>query len=44
VQPTDPAAFAGAALSLGLGALLATWVPARRALRTDPVESLRREG
>ncbi|MCP4902656.1 MAG: ABC transporter permease [bacterium] len=43
VQPTDPAAFIGGATVLSVGALLATWLPARRAVRTDPVDSLRGE-
>ncbi len=39
----DPLTFLGAAVLLGAIALIATLVPARRAARTDPVESLRME-
>lgn len=43
VPPTDVMAFGGAAGLLGLAALVASWIPARRAARLDPVSALRSE-
>ena len=40
VDPRDPTVFIGATAILGVVALLATWLPARRAARVDPVEAL----
>jgi putative ABC transport system permease protein len=43
VRPGDPLAFAAAPLLLALVALVACWLPARRATRTDPAVTLRHE-
>jgi ABC-type lipoprotein release transport system permease subunit len=43
VSPLDPLVFTGAALTLGAIALLASWVPARRAARVDPLVAMRQD-
>jgi predicted permease len=43
VSPLDPFAFTFAPALLALAALVATWLPARRATRITPMEALRTE-
>ena len=43
VQPRDPATFGGAVALLAGVALVASWLPARRAARIDPMKVLRAE-
>jgi ABC-type lipoprotein release transport system permease subunit len=39
----DPATFGSVAAAITVVALLATWLPARKASRIDPVEAIRFE-
>jgi predicted permease len=43
ITPSDPVVFVGVALGLAVVALAASWLPARRATRIDPVAVLRDE-
>jgi len=43
ISPTDPLTFAGVTLALGAVAVTASYFPARRAARVDPIVALRQE-
>ncbi len=43
IQPGDAGTFAAASLAIAAAALVACYVPARRAMRVDPVVALRQE-
>jgi len=41
--PRDPVVLSGVVVAMALVGLLATWIPARRALSVDPLRLLREE-
>jgi predicted permease len=43
ITPRDPVTLGGAAMTLGVVALAACYIPARRAMRVDPMVALRHE-
>jgi putative ABC transport system permease protein len=43
VEPNDPATLIGVAMLFAVVALLACWMPIRRAMKVDPLEALRYE-
>jgi ABC-type antimicrobial peptide transport system permease subunit len=43
VRAADPLVFAGVPIVLAMVAVLAAWIPARRASRVDPVQAMRYE-
>jgi ABC-type lipoprotein release transport system permease subunit len=43
VSPHDPVSYLATAAAIGIAALLASWVPAKRAVAVTPLDALRAE-
>jgi ABC-type lipoprotein release transport system permease subunit len=43
IAPTDPATFVSVSLGMAAVALIAFWLPGRRAASIDPIVALRRD-
>jgi ABC-type antimicrobial peptide transport system permease subunit len=43
ISPSDPWTLAGGSIVLVIVTILASWVPAQRAAKIDPIEALRYE-
>jgi len=43
VSPADPATFAAIVVLFAVIAVTASWIPARRASRLDPISAIREE-
>jgi len=43
VEPIDPLTYAAVALALAAAAVMASYIPAMRAIKVDPVDALRAE-
>ncbi|NNF25651.1 MAG: FtsX-like permease family protein, partial [Gemmatimonadetes bacterium] len=43
VEPTDPVSVAAGGITMLAVALLSAWIPARRAMNSDPLEAMRLE-